>query len=582
MTFDFAAVQSDCWDIRDLHSSLAAAAPFIRFWTSDPNPTLDENLGLVLQGVVTDSIQGNFPTLKNKPGTGSIRLRANHYVAQWLINLPTTSNPQNVVITVDTMGGANRWSGLMHHWQIVKDQSGVYYLDVTFIDDLQYIDFLLGAPNPALPIDIFQFPRVLPYFGPSCWGISVFLLIQLMRVESNWLQVPDDPFDLPDWWEDANPQNWQVLISCPPLLEDTSLWTILATRMAKMSTVIADALEDSQQVLVYRRCLTVDGETPADYGIDYVSTCKNGAVMLQVVDQSGFYTGSGTPTTGGIFGGFVRTIATWGDGFVENGSELVSDDEYIYPDEYYQPGAVTELAGYIFGTSWTVPATPWLVIRDSPWSQVQTGQLTYSPATACTVIVGGDNQYADQAINLAIEATGDILGYLLLGGFSSAGDIAASIIMPFIQGTVLAWIEWKNVSRTQNLGWAHLYETYQQGAESNVWSLAGIQALRAGFEATKALTTQQVQYGCGGPYYPGLQYSIGQRVGVTMEYLYGYILISQVEKITLAWDITADSQHTYETVIGEGKASKTAAERQAELVSKAMDLIANEGVHLLS
>ena len=105
-----------------------------------------------------------------------------------------------------------------------------------------------------------------------------------------------------------------------------------------------------------------------------------------------------------------------------------------------------------------------------------------------SVVVGGDNPAADAIARLIIEAVGNLLGYFLLAGFDSLGDMAADIIMPFFVGTILAWLEWKNFSSADSLGWVHLHEVYQQGAENNAWSLAALAALRGGFKATGTLT----------------------------------------------------------------------------------------------
>ncbi|WP_367582383.1 hypothetical protein [Tsukamurella tyrosinosolvens] len=579
LDFDFDLIHEATEQARRKRQELAGAPPFIRLWQNGPG----EDEGLILVGIVRDSIKGQFQTLKNKPGSGTLLLRADHWMSQKVIKLPTRARygeKQNLVVTVETMGGVNRWSGLMHHWKVTKDKEGIYLLEITFIDDLQYLDFLLGPPNPALPIPIFQFPRVLPLFGPSKFVISLLMLMNVARVESGIWQLPDDPFSLTSWVSGFDISTWQCYVKCDGFFTDSSLWTILATRMNKISSVIADALEDSQQVLKYRRILTADGETPADYGLSYVSHCNNGALVLEVADESGFYEADGTPTGGGIAGGFWRSITTFLDGFVETEETFIDDDETIYPNQYYEAGWFTSLP---FWSSWTVPKSPWVVVRDSPWSAIETAELTHAPASAVKAIVGGQNPYVDQAIELAIQATGDMLGYFLLGGFSSAGDIAATVIMPFLRGTVFAWLEWKNFGRTQSLGWAHLWEVYQDGAENNAWSLSAIAALRSGFLSTKAQTSHQFKViGGTGAFYPGLSASIGQRIGSTLEYVYDYIFISQMEEMTLAWDITSSTDHEWSIAVGNNKAAEPISLRQTRLVMKALDTISAIGCKMIS
>lgn len=563
---DIPGLRAQCEQTRQYHHDLKRAAPLVRLWANKP----DGSAGLVYRGTARDSVAGKFPFKKNGFGTaGTLKLRLDHYLARWLISIPNDpAAKKNVVITVDTMGGKLRWSGLLKNWKLIRDGDGVRYLEATFIDDLQYLQFMLGPPNPLLPIPIFQFPRVLPLFGPSKWAISIMILLQLIRLNGNLFTPPDDPFS-PDSWDDLwDWSDWQVLIKCKPFdLDDSSLWTFLATRMNRLDTVIEDALDDAQQVLTYRRILTVDGETSP---VDGVPDIANGALVLEVVDRSGYWNADGTGTGGGIAGGFARTVQTFLAGFVEDTS-VGFDDQTIHPEEYSQPGWLGTLPGY-----------PWVVVRDSDWTQMQTSQLTWAPATAVSVIVGGDNPLADTLARLAIETTAALIGYFLLGGFSGLGAIAADIAMPFLVGTIFAWLQWENGSRGHQLGWVHLYELFQQGAENNAWSLSAIAALRAGFLASKSETGHQFSMGLGGPFLPGLHFGIGDRIASSVSYVSDVLFVEQVEEIDISWDYGASKPLDVKVTVGNAKAAMSVAERQSRLLSKAMTTLSNIGVHLIS
>src|SRR5690606_38238970 len=111
-----------------------------------------------------------------------------------------------------------------------------------------------------------------------------------------------------------------------------------------------------------------------------VPVVANGALILEVQDKSGYWNADGTGTGGGVAGGFTRTVQTFLSGFVEDTQVLVADDQTIHPEEYFTPGFVG-----------TKPSHPWVVVRDSEWTSIQSSQLVWSPATAVGVIVGGDN-----------------------------------------------------------------------------------------------------------------------------------------------------------------------------------------------
>jgi len=440
---------------------------------------------------------------------------------------------------------------------------------VNFVDDLQFLQFMLGPPNPALPIPIFQFPRVLPIFGPAKWAVSMMILINLIRLNGHLWNLPPDPFDVDSWDDLFDWSDWQVFIKCKAFdLDDSSLWTILATRMNRMDQIVGDALEDAQLTLTYRRILTVDGE---ESPIDGVPDIANGALVLEVVDNSGYFNADGTGTGGGVAGGLQRSVAQFLSGFVEDMRVLVADDETIWPDEYYQ--------NHYRGT---VPSHPHVTIRDSRYSQVETSQLTWAPATAVSVIVGGDNPLADNLARLTIESIAALAGYFLLGGFSGLGSIVADVVMPFLIGTILAWLQWTNNSRRNNLGWVHLYEVFQQGAENNSWSLSAVAALRAGFKLTASQTAHVFTMRQAGEYYPGLDYDVGHRIASTASHVTDRLFVDQVEHMEIDWDFEAQKFYEWGNSVGKADAAMSMAERNGRLLTKAFTTMQNIGVHLVS
>jgi hypothetical protein len=368
--------------------------------------------------------------------------------------------------------------------------------------------------------------------------------------------------------------NHQVHIKCNPLpFDDSSLWTVLGTRMNAIDSVLADSLEDSQCTIRWRRVFTEEGEI--ENGLLFASTPANGALVFEIVDDSGYYNKAlgGTFLGGSIVDGMARSVVQYVGGLVEDAGVLIRDDETYYPDAYYGPGWLGTLA-----------EAPWLVIRDNSWTPMETAELTWSPATAVSVVVGGDNPAADAAIRLVIEVTGNILGYFLLGGFSSAGTIAADIAMPFLVGTVFAWLEWKNSSRANNLGWVHLFELYQQGAENNSWSLSAIAALRGGFLATRSETSHTMSLRGNSWIIPGVHFYIGSRVGSTCRGFDDLIFVNQVEEIIPSWDNGGggDGSLNFQIKVGQNKASMSVGERTARLTKKIRDIVNNIGVHLIS
>ena len=558
---------------RDRKRALKRAMPKVRLWVNPGSPVLgggptDEGLLYLGQVDLRDCADYEFPWKNNESAAATMKVRGEHYIAKKLASIPNDPNLcKNVVITVDMYGAELRWSGLMHDWDL-STEDGTDYITATFNDDLQFLDFMLAPPNPALPLPIFQFPRVHFLFGPSRWCIATLILEQLIRIEGHPWTLPDDPFDLESWDDIIDWADWQVHIKCVPFLLDDSLWTLLGARMDTVTTVITDALDDAQLSLVYRRVMTVFGERAEGLLFNDV---KNGALVLDIVDRSGWTLPEGTFFEGTAVSGFARSIVQWGSGFIEDSLQSVTTTDELYPDEYYQ-------------TSWmaTLAVAPGIVVRDSRYTDLKS-KVVHSPPTAVSVVVGGNNPTADAVAKLIIEAVGNLLGYFLLAGFDSLGDMAADIIMPFLTGTILAWDEWKNFTRATALGWVHLFEIFQQGGDQNAWSLAALAALRGGFKATGTQTSHQFVIGQDMWPIPGLHFNIGDRIGSTsgasMRMGLDLIFVNQVEEMTLKG---SGVEREFVVRCGKNKSVMSMGERFANLLKKALSYVQNVGVHLIS
>lgn len=564
----FKTLEAQADGVRAQHRAIRRARPLIRLWMN--NPTGDEGLVYVGRIDYDDTVSGSFPFKNNTPSQGIVTLRDDHPMAIWLKKLPNDPElKKNVVITVDFYGGKKRWSGLLDKWT-VKTSDHVKVLEVSFTDDLAFLQYLLCPPNPFLPIPVFQFPRVFALAGPAKWTISTLILINLCRVQGNWWTLPDDPFDLNSWDNAFDWSDWQCFIKCSPfMLDDSSVWTFVSSRMNPVDSVIADSLEDAQLTIQYRRIITDDGEVS---DIPGVPNPKNGALVFEVVDNSNATALEGTFFEGTIVDGFARSVLLYGGGFVEDTLSVVGDDQTLQPDEYYQSGWLA-----------TMSKMPWLCIRDNEWTPIESSDLSWGPAKNVSVIVGGDNPAADAIAKLIIETTGNLLGYFLLGGFSSAGTIAADVIMPFLVGTIAAWLQWKNTGRATQLGWVHYWELYQQGAENNSWSLAALSALRGGFLVGKSETVHTMALHDSWVI-PGVHFDIGQRIGSTVNAkgLESIIFVNQVEEMTPAWDHAESLPLQWLIKAGKSERASSIGERVTRLTKKMSEALNNVGVQLVA
>lgn len=542
----------------------------IELWINPP----DGSAGLDFLGRVSEQslIRQSWPSRKNVSSQGVLSLPTDHAIARYVMQLPNNREAlKNVVITVSRYGGKWRWSGLLRYWKLER-RNGILSFTLYFNDDMQFLQYLLVPPNPALPLPVWQFPREFFLYAPLKWAISMTILLQFLRVQGHPFTLPDDPFNLAQWSSILDWSQWQAHVKAKPFdLDDSSLWGPIASRMNAADVTFADALDDGQLVITYRRILTARGEKPEGL---LTSSVANGALVFEVVDRSGFHLGTGTFLDGTVLAGFARTVITYADGYFEDILNVVTDDETLAPDSYWQGGWLGTFAEY-----------PWICINDDQWHNFDS-ELSWSPAGPVSVVVGGDNPTADAIARLIIESVGNLLGYFLLGGFDSLGNIAADVIMPFLVGTIAAWVEWKNIGRTKQLGWVHLMEMYQSGAENNAWSLSAEAAIRGAFTATKAQTGHRIQLDGSHWVIPGLHFDIGDRISSTHSELLkngvDAIFVDQVEEMVPDSDNSAGKPLTWSVTIGQNKAAMTQGERAARTLKKVLATLNNIGVHLIS
>lgn len=567
-------------EIRRQRKAIQGAQTVIKIYKNNP----DGSAGLIPVGRVNqfEPTKYDFDEQGNVAKSGMFELRANHWISKFLASVP--NNPEeckNIIVVVDKFGGKWRWSGFMHHWQAYT-KDGVDYLMASFNSDMQTLQFLLAPPNPLLPIDVFQFPRDWPQFGPTCWSVGLLIFLNLLRkmaeeftfgLLQGAITLVEDPFNLAQWGtaelELLNPADWQVHVKAPSFFNDSSLWTFIASRMNTIDSVCAAALDDAQCSISYRRYFTDEGEEMTN---SFGQTIANGALMITIEDKSQFSLAPGTYFGGTAAAGLVRSVLQWSDGFIEDTLNEVQDNESLYADEYWQSGFLGTFA-----------ATPSVVVRDSWWNDLQS-VVTHAGATSVMTIVGGDNPTTDAIVKLIIESIGNLLGYFLLGGFDSAGDIAADIIMPFLVGTIGAWDEWENTGRKAKLGWAHLFETFQQGAENNAWSFAALAALRGGFNATSAQTNHTMVLDQSTWPIPGMHFTMKDRIasssGVLQRMGIDLLFVNQVEDMHLTGDETGACQFVVKC--GKNDAAKTTGERLAQQTKFILDKLQDIGVHLIS
>jgi hypothetical protein len=530
--------------------------PLIRLWDGNWN----------LRGRVTGEISADFVWLLNETGTGKLVLPFDHYLAKWATST-VGSTCQNIHITVDKNGA--RWGGRMSKATVKTDDQGICTVELDFLHDYEELKHICVWSNPLLPA-IFQFPKDFLLAGPSVFVLKLALFLQLLRLETPLWALPDDPLDINEWF-DLDMSNWPIVVMPEDILNDGSLWTVFMSRWKMFHEAAQPTMDFAQISCVTRRWLT--GDPPPWPG----ANLRNGTLVVDFVDQSGFTTG--TSTGGNAFSGLVYTIEVLVNDFLDHNDVVIPDPND--PEEYRNPGWIG-----------TLPSAPWVIYRPEKHTGVQSSSFYITPYTDVQMLSGGHSMPGvNAAIGAGIEMAGELLGAaiqatgvgILAGGTgigASLGNIAETLLAPLYTDVVAAWVSFKDPVRALYAGWSHYYEHFQTGAD-NAYTLDSLIALVAALWATRSFFSHDLVIASGAPFIVGDQgqgaFFIGDRIGSTVKGMPpGQIFVDQVSQIELAWDRTTAPD--WKVTIGTARETEDPFAKALKMLQSTMTALADLSV----
>lgn len=480
-----------------------------------------------LQYVVEMEYSASFDLIDGDTGPGQIVHPYDHPAGRWLVDTwgrMQRGEKRNVVITVDYTGA--RWGGILSDVTLEKDDAtGDQIVTATFASDYEQLKWYHVWSNPVLPAAV-QIPRMFILPGPTPWVLSTSLFLQILREQASLWAIPDDPTKLSNWGN-LNQSNWSVVVKPLSFIDSMNsgaLWGIATSRWRNWHEMAKAMMKDAEITPVVRRYL--NGDPPPWPG----ANIRHGALVISFEDKSGTYTG--TSNGGTAWDGLLRTFESFAADFIDTTTSLLTDTEI--PPEYFVPGDKR--------TSKRLPYAIWF---DGEITGLQGYRLKQRPTQAVQILTGGHSMPGvNEVISAGIQALGDVLGNLAQIG--SIGGSIDTVLKPFYEDTILAWISIKSLARAQNSGWVRYFEFFQDGS-GKAYTIASLMALRAGFWATRAFSTHEINVGDGAPFLIGDQglghIFLGDRGGATVENdPTGRIYIQRMGKLSLAWDRTSPVQ----------------------------------------
>lgn len=538
---------------RDAREEARKTPPLIRLWDGDWKYV----------GTVHDALEASFQWKLNDTGTGYMELPAHSHLAQWVMDYPGR-DARNVHVTMDKDGA--RWGGRLKTATVAKRKNGAQVLELHFLHEYEELKHIYVWPNPFLPAAV-QFPRAFTLVGPTAWVLKTALFLNVRRLAGHTWALPDDPFDIHQWGGQWRPSTWPIQVApSQAILSDTSPWTVISSRMKNWHDMAAPKLADAQLMVTTRRYL--DGDDDPWPG----ANLNHGALIIDIVDKSGYWSTRGTATHGDIWKGMVRTVQEVVNDVVDGVTTIDTHstvmDEPVDPPEYHWTNFLS-----------TSPDAPYVVYRDGPVTGVESSEFTWEPAMDVQVVVGGKSMYGvNEAISTAVTLVGNYLGSILFA--FSGGTILDKFLQPIYADTLLAWQSAKSILRAQELGWSKYYEHFSDGADG-AYSLSSIMALRKGFWDTREKISHKLQVQDGAPWYVGDNgkghFFLGDRIGATIAGLpEGRIVVEQVTELTYNFSRT---ERGWEITCGDQASQRDPLEQILDRVREAMSAIHELGVN---
>ncbi|RVW03005.1 Gp37-like protein [Rhodococcus xishaensis] len=517
--------------------------PLTRLWDGEGN----------WQGEVAAEYLGRFEWVSNDTGSGLLEIPFDHYTARWIWDEQgrmDRGEKRTVLVTVDKDGA--RWSGLMEDASVEKREDGTVVLVVRFLHDYEFVKWYTVWSNPFLPAAL-QFPRIFMLAGGARWALLLTLFLQVMREQTSLWSLPDDPLDPASWTSGLDMSNWSVVVAPHSFmsdLEDGILWGFVASRWQNWHDVAKPILEDAELSVVCRRWL--DGDDPPWEG----ANLRNGCLVIDIVDKSGYYTG--TAKGGTLWDGLARTIANFTDGGPDGHDHIDTVESPIddtdMPSDYSVPGKKS-----------TDKRAPYVFFPEGEETGVQTARFTRIQGKGVQVNCGGHSMPGvNEAIRATIQMVGDLSAMVPL--VPPLGGVADAVISPMFMDTVGAWVSAKSARRAQESGWIRYFESFQDGAD-RAYTLSSLMVLRAGFWATRPRFTHELSIADASPWLVGDQglghFFLDDRISAQAPGDWtGTVHVDRVRSLTLAWD--RDSPAEWMPIIGDSSALKDPAQRAME------------------
>jgi hypothetical protein len=431
---------------------------------------------------VAGEISGSAEEILNDTGAAEIKMFGDHKLAEWIDEELDDEEDVHVRIVVSGV----QWTGIVQDVVEQGTSDGQEYFILKCISEYEHMKRVVCYCNPFFPAE-FQFPKLWAYAGPSVTGVKTLLFLNLLRRFAPLWALPEDLFNPQNWLNNLNPANWPIVVLPGNVLTDTSMWTVLSTRMGMFHDVVAPTLSDAQLRIVLKRWFPGDPQPAPGHMFLTQST-----LTVDVVDQSGYCGPSGTLLDGLLH--FAKSVA---DDFINEVSTQFSYN--VNQPEY-------DITGFL-GTI----KEPWTAFRKAHKTGA-TGIVEWErhrlKSNASIAVTGGHSpDWVNTGLKLLVNG---VLGYI--GAMFGNPGLTLGLFDSVVEDVVLAFHRVGNPIRQAKMGLRGppLGEVFESSGGTG-FSLSALQAIRVAMWRSRPMQTFKFTIRNGMPYWVGLDMDLGDR-----------------------------------------------------------------------
>lgn len=491
--------------------------------------------------------QASWLRKRNDTGEGTLVIFGDEGARQYIVD--ELGEWEDLHVRVRT--GFWEWTGKASGIEHEETTEGFEYISVKFLHEFEHVKKIVCYANPFFPAEL-QWPKIWACAGPSQFGITALIFLNLLRRFALPWTFSDNLFKPSEWIANFNPANWPIVVVPKPVLTDVSSWAVLCTRFGNCYDVILPTLKDAGLTLkVYRWFPGMAQPAP-----DYYTLTKT-TLVVDVVNTSGY-----TGPTGTLVDGALTLVTQVADDLI---NEVANEVGYTESPEY-------SIGGWT-GTTRENPAVTFRAPSSTYGiSGVQSWKSKVNKATASSIVTGGHSpDWVNAGLKLIMNAA---LGYL--GQLIGNPALALGIFEEQVEDVVLAFHRVHNPIRAQKMGEnGPPYGEFWESTGGKGFSLSALQAIRTGFYRTRAYRVFEAVVRAGAPWWPGAHFDEGDRVNVELGNT-GRLWTDHVSAIGCQW--SRDSDIEYPVTIGDGVVEDTPGAILSRQLAATKELIQSIGV----